>query len=98
MFNKKQNEPKLISSFCLIGGYYIFFAVSTPVAIPAFAVSIAALVVSIIEEVVSVDVETEVESADVEVLFELQAATDIVIAKAKKPNLNEFFIMFLMFF
>jgi hypothetical protein len=37
---------------------------------------------------------TAVESAAASsVLFELQAATDKEIAKAKKPNLNEFFIV-----
>lgn len=62
-----------------------FFVVSIPEAIPF-------LVESIILDEVSVVEDTEVESAEVEVLFELQAATDMVIAKAKKPNLNEFFI------
>lgn len=42
-------------------------------------------------EVVSV-VDTVVESAEVEVLLELQAAADKEIANAKKPNLNDFFI------
>jgi len=67
--------------------------VSIPVAIPLAAVSIADLVVSImLVEVVSV-VDTEVESAAVVDLLELQAANDKEIAKAKKPNLNEFFIL-----
>lgn len=69
-----------------------FLAVSMPEAA-------AFLVVSIIldAEEVSEEVDTEVESAVVAVFLELQAATDIVIAKAKKPNLNEFFI-FMNFF
>lgn len=74
--------------------------VSTPVAIPDFfVVSIADFVVSIIFDEVSVEEEdTDVESPEVADLLELQAATDIVIAKAKKPNLNEFFMLFLIFF
>jgi hypothetical protein len=54
------------------------------------------LVLSIILDEVSVE-DTVVESAEVEVLLELQAATDIVIAKAKKPSLNEFFIIIFPF-
>lgn len=47
----------------------------------------AAIVVSI-----TVAVSTTVESADSAFSLEPQAATDKEIAKAKKPNLNEFFI------
>lgn len=54
--------------------------------------SVADLVVSDILDVVSVEVDTEVESAEVEDLLELQAATDKETAKAKKPNLNDFFM------
>jgi len=64
---------------------------------PFLVVSIADFVVSIILDEESV-VDTEVESAEVEVLLELQAVTDKVMAKAKKPNLNEFFMLFLNFF
>lgn len=67
-----------------------FLAVSMPEAAPDF-------VESIIFDEVSVEVDTEVESAEVEDLFELQALTAKVIAKAKKPNLNEFFMCFLNF-
>lgn len=61
---------------------------------PVLVESVPVAVESAILDVVSVEVDTEVESAEVEVLFELQALTAKVIAKAKKPNLNEFFILF----
>jgi len=67
-----------------------FFVVSIPEVIPF-------LVESIILDAVSVVEDTEVESAEVEVLLELQAATDIVTAKAKKPNLDEFFMLCFLF-
>jgi hypothetical protein len=52
---------------------------------------VSAMAVSVIM-VVSVDmfVESEAEPSD---FFELQAATDKDKTRAKKPNLNEFFIM-----
>lgn len=59
-------------------------------------VSTAAESVAIVSTVVAVSTIAEsvaVESAPSPVLLELQAATDIEIAKAKKPNLNEFFIV-----
>ncbi len=68
--------------------------VSAPVAIAFLVVSIADFVVSAIFLEVSVEVDTEVESAVVVDLLELQAATVKVRAKAKKPNLNEFFMLF----
>jgi hypothetical protein len=55
------------------------------------AVSTAAVSTAIVSTVI---VSTAVESvAASSVWFELQAATDKEIAKAKKPNLNEFFIV-----
>jgi hypothetical protein len=60
-------------------------------------VAVSAEVESIIVEsvdIIALESETVVESVDPsEVPLDLQAATDKVIAKAKKPNLNAFFII-----
>jgi hypothetical protein len=62
------------------------------------ATVVSTAVESVAVESVAIESTTAVESTAVEsvaassVLFELQAATDKEIAKAKKPNLKEFFM------
>jgi hypothetical protein len=82
-FLLKKSHSGFLNGFC---NFWIdYLAVSTA------AVSTAAVSTAVVSTAIeSTATESVAASSD---LFELHAATDKEIARAKKPNLNEFFIV-----
>jgi hypothetical protein len=84
-FHIKKAIQEILNGFCNFWIDYLAAAVST-------ATESTAAVSTATESTAIESTATESTAAS-SVLFELQAATDKEIAKAKKPNLKEFFIV-----
>jgi hypothetical protein len=80
---KKPLEDLTVSLSVVVSNYLVAAVVSTAAVVSAAVVSTAV-----------VSTATVVSAATSSVLLEEQAATDKEIAKAKKPNLNKFFMFF----
>jgi hypothetical protein len=80
---KKPLEDLTVSFSVVVSNYLVAAVVSTAAVVSAAVVSTAV-----------VSTATVVSAATSSVLLEEQAATDKEIAKAKKPNLNKFFMFF----
>ena len=86
------SEPPL----CVKLNYYLtsVFSVVTLTAV-SFTVESVTVVSTPVVSVITAEESVAVVSDPVPLFSELQAATDKEIAKAKKPNLNKFFILIL---
>jgi hypothetical protein len=80
---KKPLEDLTVPFSVVVSNYLVAAVVSTAAVVSAAVVSTAV-----------VSTATVVSAATSSVLLEEQAATDKEIAKAKKPNLNKFFMFF----